>query len=72
VGGDGVVEKVDDQGSSSGGFGLMFPVTKNATEAESAENIGSTEDDISKVSTITAEELEGNRMSSRGKYSVFI
>lgn len=73
VGEDGVVEKVDDQGSSSsGGFGLMFPVTKNANEAESAENIGSTDDDISKGSTITAEELEGNRMSSRGKCNVFI
>lgn len=71
VGGDGVVEKADEQGSSpSRGFGLMFPVTKNANEAESAENIGSTDDDTSRGSTITAEELEANRVSSRGKCNV--
>jgi hypothetical protein len=73
LGGDGVVEKVDDQGASSSvGFGLMFPVTRGTNEAESAENIGSTEDDISRGSTITAEELEGNRVSSRGKCNVLI
>lgn len=71
VGGDGVVEKVDEQGfSPSGGFGLMFPVTKDANEAESAEKTGSTEDDTSRGSTITAEELEANRVSSRGKCNV--
>lgn len=65
------VEKVDEQGTcSSGGFGLMFPVTKNADKVESDENIGKTEEEASRGSTITAEELEANRISSRGKCNV--
>ncbi|KDR17564.1 RNA-binding protein 40-like isoform X2 [Zootermopsis nevadensis] len=62
----GDVEKVNEQGScSSGGFGLMFPVTKNADKAKSDENIGITEEEASRGTTITAEELEANRISSR-------
>jgi len=66
-GGDGVVEKMDEQGSSpSGGFGLMFPTTKNAEEEESAKNTGITQEDETRGSTITAEELEANHISPKG------
>jgi len=65
-GGDGVVEKMDEQGTSpSGGFGLMFPITKNAEEEESAKNTGNTQEDETRGSTITAEELEANRISPK-------
>jgi len=72
-GGDGVVEKMDEQGPSpSGGFGLMFPISKNAEEEEeeSAKNAGITQEDETRGSTITAEELEANRISPKGKYIV--
>ena len=70
-GGDGVVEKMDEQGTSpSGGFGLMFPITKNSEEEESAKNTGITQEDETRGSTITAEELEANRISPKGKYIV--
>lgn len=65
------VEKVDEQGTCpSGGFGLMFPVTKNADKVESTENTDVTEEEVSRGITITAEELEANRISSRGKCNV--
>ena len=66
-GGDGVVEKMDEQGTSpSGGFGLMFPITKNSEEEESAKNTGITQEDETRGSTITAEELEANHISPKG------
>lgn len=65
-GGDGVVEKMDEHGTSpSGGFGLMFPVPKNAYEVESAKNTGITQEEETRGSTITAEELEANRISPK-------
>lgn len=71
AGGDGVVDKMDEQGtSSSGGFGLLFPITKNAEEEESAKNTGITQEEETRGSTITAEELEANRISPKGKYIV--
>jgi len=71
-GGDVVVEKMDEQGASPlGGFGLMFPITRNAEEEEeSAKNTGITKEDETRGSTITAEELEANRISPKGKYIV--
>jgi U11/U12 small nuclear ribonucleoprotein SNRNP65 len=73
VGGDGVAEKVDEQGTCpSGGFGLLFPVTKNADEVQLVENVGNTQEELLTGSTITAEELEANRISSRGKCNVFL
>jgi hypothetical protein len=71
AGGD-VLEKTDGRSTCpAGGFGLMFPITKNADEAESAENIGIKQEEDTRGSFITAEELEANRISPRGKYSVF-
>jgi hypothetical protein len=65
------VKKVDEQGTcSSGGFGLMFPIRKSADKVESDENVDITEEEVSRGSTITAQELEANRLSSRGKCNV--
>jgi hypothetical protein len=49
----------------------MFPITRNAEEEEeSAKNTGITQEDETRGSTITAEELEANRISPKGKYIV--
>lgn len=71
-GGDGVVDMMDEHGTSpSGGFGLMFPVPKNGDDVESAKNTGITQEEETRGSTITAEELEANRISPKGKYNFF-
>lgn len=50
---------------TAGGFGLMFPENKVSAE----EDKNDSGDDVGDGSTITAEELAANRLSSRGNYS---
>jgi hypothetical protein len=49
----------------------MFPVPKNGDDVESAKNTGITQEEETRGSTITAEELEANRISPKGKYNFF-